>query len=868
MSAIVGEKMAVTGTSSRPWKDPVVQALIASLENREYAVLHGWRSLPEGPASDVDIVIRESDLPALERALRLHCGARIAQIIRYEGGSGFFFVAVRDCDGVPAFTQIDAATRYSRDGRILLDSDELLEGRWSFEGIRVVSPEAEFAYLLIKKICKRRFPLHQRRRLAELTERLGADAARIAEEVLGHGAAHKVMHDIVESDWEAIESNLNALHRALLRLASRRHRFNSIRYWTAEVKRAVWRWRNPTGFMLVVMGPDGCGKSTLIDHLKTKASPLFWWEAALFHFRPDVWGTTADRGAVLEPHKHPSRNPLTSTLKLGFYGVDFVTGYLKTIRPGLIRSRLMIFDRYYHDLLVDKRRYRYGGSVFLARLFGRLIPNPDMFLMVDAPETIIQERKQELPSEELRRQRAAYRNLAATLPNAVLVDGSAQPQEVARQAHQHIIDRMAARYLRRRRTWFKDDHTETLQWLSLALSQGDSNYISPAQSKRGGRDEFHWLRLGDGRGYLLPANSSSTTLAGLDLYRPQRLKSLLAKTALCVAIKTGAAGVVLKRVHVPRRGSEGVTHGIFDYLHRVTGKTLSYAVSLGTPGPHRKPVLKLMEPDGRLIGFAKVGCNTTTNGLLRNEAETYLHLARFKLQTVGHPQLIHSGRWGSHFVTIQTGPASQAAGPSTIEPYIEAVKELAKVGNVRAPIRETEYLTDLHHRGEDALQRNRAWLIREALQASVLAIGDKRILFHLSHGDLAPWNACMRRDQLFLFDWEYSRTNSPAGWDLFHFFLQTNWLVARQSPSQIIQRLPSFAKSIAEYCQNVDLDPELLRPLFLLYLVERILSSQSDTQRGLGELHLVSSIASILALELMEQSDPGKRSKPIVETRP
>src|SRR5206468_5794022 len=103
------------------------------------------------------------DLPAVERALRCDCGVKIAQVIRYQGGCGFFFVAVRDSEGQPEFLQIDAATRYSRDGRILLDSRELLESRWKFNDMWVVRPESEFAYLLIKKICKRQFPAHQKR---------------------------------------------------------------------------------------------------------------------------------------------------------------------------------------------------------------------------------------------------------------------------------------------------------------------------------------------------------------------------------------------------------------------------------------------------------------------------------------------------------------------------------------------------------------------------------------------------------------------------------------------------------------------------------------------------------------------------------
>jgi thymidylate kinase len=834
----------------RAWKDPVVQALMNALDGKEYSVLHGWKSLPKGPASDVDIVVSERDLPALERALRRDCGANIAQVIRYEGGCGFFFVAVRETQDDPEFTQIDAATAYSRDGRILLDSSELLEGRWKFNGMWVVRPEAEFAYLLTKKICKRTFPAHQRERLKELQEALDHQAFQIAEDLLGGDGASLVIDSIAASDWNAIESNLDSLHRKLLGRASRRHPWNSARYWTAELKRAVWRWRNPTGLMLAVMGPDGSGKSTLIERLKKKAGPLFWWKAALFHFRPDVLGTTEDRGPVLEPHLEPPRDFLSSALKLGYYAADFCAGYVKTIRPGLIRSRLMIFDRYYHDLLVDQRRYRYSAPLFLVRLVSHLIPHPDMFLILDASEATIHQRKQELSLEELRRQRIAYRQFAAGLPNAVLLDGSAPPSVVARQAHRHIIDAMKVRYRKRRKAWFRDDRAETLEWLSLALSLEDRSYLKLSDSTDPKRDSFFWFRLEDGRGYLLPADSRIAARAGLSLYRPQRFTSHAAKAAIEATLRVGAGSLVLTQVHALDQGSKSLPRGLFNHLRELLSKQVRFAVSLGTPGPHRKPVIQLMEDSGIPFAFAKVGWNDATNGLICNEAETYRRLSQLRFKTFAHPELVHAGSWGSHSLTIQSGPPMAIANsPTSIEPYTRAVTELAERRTVRMQLLESKFGKGLLERTEAGTRGNRGWLIKEGLQAALAAIGNQNIPFHLSHGDLAPWNACMVGGRLFLFDWEYSQWSAPAGWDLFHFFMQTSSLVAKRSAIEIVNDFAKFAQSIESYSRSVGLSAELIEPLFLLYIVDRLAWYDLDPAQDLDKLHLLSSIASLLALQ-------------------
>ncbi len=789
-------------------------------------------------------------------------------MIRYEGGCGFFFVAARESEGEIKFTQIDAATGYSRDGRILLDSNDLLEGRWKFNGMWVAHPGAEFAYLLTKKICKRNFPTYQKERLAELRETLGNTASSIAEGVLGRESASDVVDNIAESDWPAIESRLDLLHQGLVRQASYRHRWNSAHYWRAEIERAVWRWRNPTGLMLAILGPDGSGKSTLIDSLESMAWPLFWWKAARFHFRPDLLGTTADRQPVLQPHLEPPRNSISSVLKLGYYMADFCAGYLKTIRPGLIRSRLMIFDRYYHDILVDQRRYRYSGPMWLARLVASLIPQPDLFLILDASDKTIEKRKRELPPAELRRQRIGYRQLAATLPNAILLDCSAPPRDVGRQAHRHIVDKMVTRYQQRRMTWFRDDPAETLRWLSLALSQEDDDYIIMTTAGAGERDCFLWFRLADGRSYLLPADSSSAARTGLDLYRPQRFKSRVAKAALGALLKVGAAPLFLSRVRAADYGSNvSARLGIFDHLRDLVGAQLRFAVSLGTPGPHHKPVIQLIKDDGSTFAFAKVGWNDETNALVRNEAEIYLRLSQLEFASFEHPKILYSGSWGLHFILVQSGPEPNisADAPSFVELYLRAVNEMSEGRTIRQRFRDSEFGKSFFEQIKTASLGNYGWLILEAVRAALASIGDRQLPFHPAHGDLAPWNACRTERSLFLFDWEYSRWSAPAGWDLFHFFIQTRSLLEHRAPMRIIQDFGKFAKSITSYLRSVDLDEQLLRPLFLLYIAERLAWCTRYRESNLDRLHLLSSIASLLSLECEHGSGAESFSRAVTE---
>jgi thymidylate kinase len=91
----------------------------------------------------------------------------------------------------------------------------------------------------------------------------------------------------------------------------------------------------------------------------------------------------------------------------------------------------VLFDRYHGDLLVDPRRYRYGGPMWLARLACRLMPQPDRVIFLDAEPVVLLSRKQEIDEASLARSRSGYVSLCATHPRFETIDASRPLDEVA-----------------------------------------------------------------------------------------------------------------------------------------------------------------------------------------------------------------------------------------------------------------------------------------------------------------------------------------------------------------------------------------------------------------------------------------------------
>src|SRR5690606_32814012 len=112
---------------------------------------------------------------------------------------------------------------------------------------------------------------------------------------------------------------------------------------------------------------------------------------------------------------------------------------------------LQVYDRYFHDLLVDPRRYRYGGSRVLARVLVRLAPPLHLAIFLDAPTEVLQRRKQEVAPQETDRQRLAYLDLAQSLGCSRVVDTTAPLNEVVAAVESIVVGRMANRVDRRYR---------------------------------------------------------------------------------------------------------------------------------------------------------------------------------------------------------------------------------------------------------------------------------------------------------------------------------------------------------------------------------------------------------------------------------
>jgi glycosyltransferase involved in cell wall biosynthesis/thymidylate kinase len=277
-----------------------------------------------------------------------------------------------------------------------------------------------------------------------ITKAFNDDALELKEcmrHAFGRGWADQLIEWIRSGNPQAAATYAKSLRRALIWNALRRapgeSLWNQVTHWYVEFCHHL----KPPYPWVAILGPDGSGKSSVIEGL-TNTLAQRRLGIRMIHWSPRIIRKGADAvGPVSDPHSKPPRGLLTSAAKLLVIGAEWWTAWTWLLRHSSAKSKLLVSDRYYDDLLVDPRRYRFGAPLSWARSFFQLLPKPDRVIILAGDPAIIHARKEEVTLDELTRQLAKYRSLADEIgERAVVVDCTSPLSVVVQEVYQETLN--------------------------------------------------------------------------------------------------------------------------------------------------------------------------------------------------------------------------------------------------------------------------------------------------------------------------------------------------------------------------------------------------------------------------------------------
>ena len=384
---------------------PVVVAdVVKSLnENVNYAILRNHEGLPyENSSRDIDILIERKSLDEVKDL-----------IVKEMNLNGFSIVSYFDSERMCTFicgkigntgcelVQFDFFFHTSAYGIILQDAPFLLQHRLFDGKVYFLPLELEFLdkYLYLKFIGSK-YPS----KYEHIEQSMHNNA--ILDTML------KKELDI--SCYEELQlMSTSCFRRKILFYNMKKKAFRQLCNINLFYKCYVNNFLFVKGFSFGFTGPDGAGKTTILEKIIKQFNPIYK-EITFNHFRPLLFrnlGEVANSAGLTkevdcnfnQPHRGKKTGKINSFLRLSYYTLDYVLGYILRIRKSLFHRGIVIFDRYYTDIICDSRRSRiYLSPKFLYLWKKCFIPSLDYNFLLTAQTDTILSRKKELDEEGIK----------------------------------------------------------------------------------------------------------------------------------------------------------------------------------------------------------------------------------------------------------------------------------------------------------------------------------------------------------------------------------------------------------------------------------------------------------------------------------
>lgn len=372
----------------------------------DYAVLRNFEGLPDNNKSrDIDIIITKKSYKTIKQELVELIDKSGWRIITYLYSDRLItYVCARQDEDKTEIVQWDFFINTSVFGILLMDANEFLVNK-KFNGfLYYVDVECQFLdKYLYNRAVGAQYPEKYR------ATREKAEHSPIVEKKI------KSLYG-VNTVKECDKINGKKLLLTAIKTNLQQHPGKFL----ANLVCFLWTFwgnyvRSNTGFSVGFTGPDGSGKTTVIDQILERLAPVFRTAHKYYHFRPALFGNLGEvaHSAGLKkevdrdysnPHRGGKTGTLSSFARLLYYSLDYIVGYFVKVKSVIRITRVVIFDRYYTDIICDSRRSRIYLNYKFLYWFGKLfIPSLDYNILLTARSETILARKRELDEDGIRR---------------------------------------------------------------------------------------------------------------------------------------------------------------------------------------------------------------------------------------------------------------------------------------------------------------------------------------------------------------------------------------------------------------------------------------------------------------------------------
>jgi thymidylate kinase len=408
-------------------------------EKIEYCVIRGYEELESvGDKDDIDLLVKDTSLDRLAALLK---DLDFVRLPVWGHAPHYFFVTYDEA--TDQWLKLDVVTTVMYGQPTPTLATNLADGclnRRQRRGVTFVpAPEDELVTLLLHCLLdKGAFAPHRLQRIQQLRHEIADEAYlnRLLRAYLAPDMTWARLAALIDSaSWPALLGMRAAIARRLARgqrgAALARRTGN---WWLRKLDRVAGVFQ-PRSLTVALLAPDGGGKTTLANELAKR----FFLPSRYIYMGSNVEASTVGLPTTrwIESHAQRTAGAHRSPGWLIARGLRFPNNLLEQwYRYGMsyyhmIRGRLVLFDRYVYDAPGEARK-RSLKSRLRGWLLRAIAPEPNLVVFLDAPGEMLFARKGEHSPAILEQQRQHYLSLRAHLPQMVIVDATANADQVRR----------------------------------------------------------------------------------------------------------------------------------------------------------------------------------------------------------------------------------------------------------------------------------------------------------------------------------------------------------------------------------------------------------------------------------------------------
>lgn len=374
-----------------------------------FVVLRNYEGLPAHPSKDVDIEVLDAHYQRFLNHLNRFAQESSLRLYRFVyRPSVTMFKYFRPVEKGVQHLQIDVGhSGIVWHGVKLFGNEEVCEHSQPYRNFFIPSDHyRDLIKILQSLVAAKRVPVEYIAKYRDDLLKNELQIRKFIERRYPLVNASKFAHDVVQLNGKGLLSQVWRLRLSVIISSLRNSGIDTLRGCLNSIMAELRFYLKKPGLFIVLIGPDGVGKTTLAGKLFEQLRSVFK-EIRYFHWIPTpLWrleDTVSPGLKVVKPKSSQAGNlqKILSPLRLMRNWLRAHVAFLLTLTPALFRDRLIIGDRYIYSYYLDPGSVKYFALPSLARFAIASISHPNIVFVLAANSAVIRSRKNELEDEQI-----------------------------------------------------------------------------------------------------------------------------------------------------------------------------------------------------------------------------------------------------------------------------------------------------------------------------------------------------------------------------------------------------------------------------------------------------------------------------------